>query len=547
MLLLLVYTAPFIPFLLPATRDNLGEIYQPLQALKFFATRGATYNKYGPAPNFILAPVYGPTLAYWYATGSLSEPADDFPYGFSDPLRQMGVLILEHRLFFFILGMTAFVFLGHRLGLITDRRWARALAIIFCIATNYPILASIPTGKPDSLMLTSLAAALGVYLAIVYWGLTPVRAFWLSAFAVLSISSKEIAAFVFVPTYLGLAWTGWMRTRGSPDETGRFWRSVATGLLTGVLGYALINIGYAPYTWWQRMEFWLGGKGIAPEVWGNASWQEQAHRLALNLMTNFGPGGTIVLVVAIVAALAGRARHLLLLSLPSLGALYGNIQVRYGGERFLTPLAICLTPVVAAGLGQLLSWPRHPTSRVLTASALILPAIANVLFAGWCWIDLFSNPEYTLERYALAHIPKDRKLTILSFWPTAPGSTRLEWLGYAYDGRPYQEWARDPSGMPDVVFTTQGEMGYIADTKRYPERRQHMLDVSGYDLATYKTPEELGYRLAARIAPASAPSWFPTSWMPWAGDDLLALRPVMVYVRAHEPGVSPPSRPVKRE
>ena len=122
MLLLLIYTAPFIPFLLPSKADHLGEIYQPLQALKFFATRGTTYHKYGPAPNFILAPVYGPTLGYWYVTGSLSKPSDDFPYGFSDPLPQLGFLILEHRLVFLTLGLVAFAYLGHHLGLVTDRR-----------------------------------------------------------------------------------------------------------------------------------------------------------------------------------------------------------------------------------------------------------------------------------------------------------------------------------------------------------------------------------------------------------------------------------------
>lgn len=531
MLLLLVYTSPSIPFLLPSMTDHHGEIYQPLQALKFFATHGNTFHKYGPAPNLILAPVYGPTLGYWYATGSLSKPSDDFPYGLSDPLPQMGLLILEHRLVFLLLGLAAFAFLGHRLALVTDRRWARALAITFCIATNYPILASIPTGRPDSLMLSSLAAALGVYLEIVSKGLTPARAFWLSTFAVFSISSKEIAAFVFVPSYLGLAWMGWMRTRESPDETGRFWRSIAVGLLAGVLGYAVINIVYAPHVWWRRMEFWLAGAGIAPEVWGGDTWQQQAHRLVRDLMTNLGPGGTIALIVAVVV---GRPRHLLLLSLPSLGALCGYMQMRHSFVRFATPLAVCLTPVVAAGLGRLLSWPRRPATRALIAAPLIILAAANLLSAGWCWIDLFSIPEYTMERYARAHIPTDRKLTVLSPWKTAPGSTRLERLGYAYEHRPYQEWAGDSSGMPDVLFTTRGEFGFINDIRKYPKRGEMMKEESGFDFSTFRTPEEFGYELTARIVPSPPPWWFPTSWIPWAGEEVINQRSLLVYGRPAE-------------
>ena len=148
-------------------------------------------------PNFILAPVYGPTLGYWYLTGSLSKPSDDFPYGFSDPLPQLGFLILEHRLFFLVLGLAAFAYLGHCLAMVTDSPLARAPAMLFCVATNYPFIVSLPTARPDSPMLSFLAAALGVYLVIVYKGLTPARAFWLSIFAVLSISSKDILAAVF--------------------------------------------------------------------------------------------------------------------------------------------------------------------------------------------------------------------------------------------------------------------------------------------------------------------------------------------------------------
>ena len=356
MLLLLVYAAPSIPFLLPAYTEHQGETYQPLKTLKFFATRGTAYHKYGPVPNFILAPVYGPTLGYWYLTGSLSRPSDDFPYGFSDPLPQMGLLIWESRIVSLALGLVTFAFLGHRLGLVTDQPWASALAMIFCVATNYPIIELIPIAGPDSSMLAFLAAALGVYLAIIYKGLTPARAFWLSTFAVLSISGKELTAFVFVPAYLGLAWTGWKDGRNSPGGTGRFWRSVVTGVLTGVLGYALLNIVYAPRVWLQRMEYWLTGEGITPEVWGNPTWSTQLQTLAIAIAANLGPGGITVLVIAAITAIVGRTTNLVLLCLPALGALLGAIQVRYGGERFLTPLAVCLTPLVAAGLGQLLLW-----------------------------------------------------------------------------------------------------------------------------------------------------------------------------------------------
>src|SRR5687768_16430283 len=93
LLVLVLLAAPNVTFLLPATQDYLGEIYQPIQALKFFKTRGQEFHKYGPAPNFILAPGYGVTLAYWKVTGSFDKPSGDSPYGFARPIEQMGFLI----------------------------------------------------------------------------------------------------------------------------------------------------------------------------------------------------------------------------------------------------------------------------------------------------------------------------------------------------------------------------------------------------------------------------------------------------------------------
>jgi hypothetical protein len=112
----------------------------------------------------------------------------------------------------------------------------------------------------------------------------------------------------------------------------------------------------------------------------------------------------------------------------------------------------------------------------------------SMLFACWCWITLFNNPEYTLERYAQAHFPTNRKLTVLSMWETSPGSTRLERLGYPYEHRPYQKWSADSSGMPDLLFTTWGEIRFIYDIEKYPARGKLLKEESGMDFSTLRTP-----------------------------------------------------------
>ena len=118
-------------------------------------------------------------------------------------------------------------------------------------------------------------------------------------------------------------------------------------------------------------------------------------------------------------------------------------------------------------------------------------------------------------------------------WEVHPGSTRLERFGYSYEHRPYQEWALDPSGMPDVLFTTEGQIGFIREVEKFPARGEMMMKESGFDFSSFRTPEQLGYKLAARIVPASTPWWFPTSWMP-KPDRLINQHTLLVYVRSPE-------------
>src|SRR4051812_24781619 len=163
-LVILILAAPSVTFMLPACEDYLDEIYQPLQALKFFKTHGTAFHKYGPLPNFLLAPGYGTSLAFWKATGSFAKPSENFPYGFKRPFEQMGFLILQGRVLFLLLGIGCFAYLAHTLRLVTTNRLAIAFAFLLCIATNYILVYSLPNPKPDAPMLAFAAAALAVYI-----------------------------------------------------------------------------------------------------------------------------------------------------------------------------------------------------------------------------------------------------------------------------------------------------------------------------------------------------------------------------------------------
>ena len=81
---LFLFSFPGLYWMYPTITDRL-ESYQPLQALKFFATHGQAFHKYGPFPNFVLAPFYGVTLAVWHFMGTLKPPLQHLPIRLCKP------------------------------------------------------------------------------------------------------------------------------------------------------------------------------------------------------------------------------------------------------------------------------------------------------------------------------------------------------------------------------------------------------------------------------------------------------------------------------
>ena len=330
----------------------------------------------GPFPNFVLAPAYALNLGYWHLAGTFSDPSDDFPYGLHEPLQQLGLMILESRVIFLTLGLVMIGFLAYSMHRIETNSLAIALAVFFCIATNFTVGGVLASARPDSPMIACTAGALALFLRIVSDGLTPGRAFWMSLFAVFAISSKENAATVFVLPYLGLAWTGWRSSRASSEASARFWKSIAVGLLTGVIGYAMLNIVYAPSVWWSRMQYWLAGPGISGEISGAGSLMSPWDRflIAVNAVTrNLGPGGVSVVAVALISGLWNRPKHFLLICLPAISALIGASRIPYAGDRFYTTTVLCLAAPVAVGLSPLLARLRSIPGRALAIAILGAP------------------------------------------------------------------------------------------------------------------------------------------------------------------------------
>jgi hypothetical protein len=85
-------------FMLPAAHDILTESYEPTKTLRFFYTHGHAQHKWGPMTGFVFAPVYSVLLLFYHLTGQLGRISSVYPFGFADPVHDLGALILAGRL-----------------------------------------------------------------------------------------------------------------------------------------------------------------------------------------------------------------------------------------------------------------------------------------------------------------------------------------------------------------------------------------------------------------------------------------------------------------
>ncbi|MEA2708295.1 MAG: hypothetical protein QOF78_896 [Phycisphaerales bacterium] len=506
LLILVLLAAPSVTFLLPATEDYLGEIYQPVQALKFFKSRGTAFHKYGPGANFILAPGYAATLAYWKATGAFAHPSERFPYGFSRPFEQMGFLILQSRAIFLLIAVVALGYLAHTLQVVTANRWAVGFALLFCVATNYALVEQLPSPRPDSGMIAFSALALAMYVRMLFVGLTVRRGVWFSIWAVLAMSCKELAAPMFVMPFLGLIWIAYQHH----NDIAR--RTIRWSFITGVLAYALLNIVYAPHTWLARMRFWLAGPGIDADVWGHGGGPiGRVVGVGQCLLDNLGPGGVFFVAIALIAFLIARPQRWVMLLLPAISVtLLGLAKIQYPADRFYTILCLALLPAVAVGLDELMR--RSSAKRVVIAGMLVLGA-ANFWFASFSFFRHDATFEFAAERHALAQNDRAAKYYLLNNYPHLPGSTRLEYLGLKHDSRSVQQLAATRTNLPDWAYATHGKLQFLEDARQLPARAAMIRKDSGFDVATWSGMEGLGYQHEQTITPQT-PRWFPFAWMP---------------------------------
>lgn len=537
MLVVVALAAPSIEYMLPSFESHLGENYQPLKALRFFSSPTTDYHKYGPMTNFLLAPGYALSLGYWWLSGDFADPSGDFPYGLERPLEQISFMLLQGRLLFLLLFVSLSIVSLRWLRDATPNRTAIAAAYLFCLGTNYCAMGFVANTRPDGPMFAFLLLSLALYVRILSRGLSVRRGVGLSLLAVFAISSKEVAATVYVMPYLGLGWLELARWRSRPEERVNVQRTVVATLASGVGAYFVLNTIYAPAIWWERMNHWLGGGGTDSEIWGGlGSGAMSQLGFAVFLFESFlntlGPAGLLAVVVALAVLLIRRPEMWLLSMLPFLSVLgLGLIPLGYGSDYFTTVATVALIPAVALGFAGLWEWIRPGSiGRPLVLAVLAIGLGLNFMMGTFAWHRLDGFFMRVVERELAVDPPGRASIAIPEPHPHIPGKSRLAWLGYDFDPRSIQQILdAEPASRPDRIYVSVGQVQFIEDALAQPARAD-VLQGEGLDISGWNGFEGLGYELEKRVTPAT-PAWFVFDGLPavrlWA-----ELRSVLVYERS---------------
>ncbi len=544
-LLVFLYTAHLLWFMIPNSRDVTSESYEPIKTLKFFHSKGKSFHKWGPMPCFVYGPVYAPFLGYWVLSKDVGKISEDYPYGLKRPFEQIGALIVAGRaagLATMVICMAIYAVSLHRL---TGSRRAAFLAVLLCLATSPEILGTAISTRPDGMMLSFLMVSMAAYAVILRDGLNWKRGLFLSLFAVFSISCKELTALVFVLPYLGLGLAGLIQSSREPGSRRGFLANFGFTVAAGLLAYALCNVVYAPAIWAERMKYWLVGEGKDPAIWAPSNYTSMAYlREALEgLLLNFGYGGLAIVCLSLLVLAVFPVKHRILLVLPSLGFLSSILLTAgYMPAYFLSPLNVTLTLPVASMLAfadqRWFACGSRLMRTVVTAMMVVL-CTSNILNGNFAWFFLYCRPDWSTEQYCLRSVGRNELIHTGSFNEINPNSHRLEYLGFHVNERSLFSMLVNREEMPSLIILPKQGKKWLDQFAERPMRAKLVSSTLGITVNRLPDLETIGYRLVETLRP-EVPRLLQSPLVPPPWTNYLEGCELLIYRKASTPAAGLP-------
>jgi hypothetical protein len=496
-------------FLLPAAHDVLTESYEPTKTLRFFYTHGHAQHKWGPMTGFVFGPVYTALLLFYRLTGQLGRISSVYPFGFADPIHDLGALLFAARLTTLLAALAGIYYLTRTLQRHLGGTLGSVLAVLLSLSTSMVLLEALVDTNPNGLMMAFFLFALANYAAIVLGGLTKGRAIAMAFFYIASLSCKELTSLTFVLPYLALIALGVFGVRRNAKDGRRDLQIIILSCLAAFGFYFLINVVYAPGSWFERMRY-VFGPLKDPAIWASAS-QTYASYLLQALWAiagSLGWAGVLVLIVSVVWTATNPSRRLLLLWLPFLSHLIFTVATAgYMPPYFMLPLGPALCLPSAFVLSRMIE-----TATVSESLQAVTFTVLTVLCA-WMAFCATGLVRYThtdsLVRAAVAEkIPSGSTINVVNLFSNNGGLPEpVVRRDVSLDPRPLFEIIRAPiNDRPDYLLVSSEGQAWEREIKTRPARAAMLKQQIGFDYSNFTSYESLGYELTGVMQP-TLPGW----------------------------------------
>lgn len=497
-----------VPFLLPARHDNLSESYEPTKTLRFFYLHGHQMHKWGPMPGFVYAPFYAALLAIDKLTGHLGRVSSQYPFGFDDPLQELGAMIFAARVATMLVGLAAIYCLTRTLQRALKQSVGPVLAVFLSLSTSIIFLESLADTKPDGLMVGFLIFALANYAAIVLEGFTVARAVGLAFFYIASVSCKELTSVTLLVPYFALIVASVLRIRREPEAGKQDLRLIAVSCAAAVVFYLLINVIYAPHTWLERLTI-VFGPLKDPSIWAGVH-QTRLRYIMDSLWAVIGAigwGGVLVFILSAIGSVAAPSWRLFLLWLPFWSHVILTVaSAGYMPAYFMIPLgpALCL-PSAYILCGQIeRSGISHRRLTMITAGVA-----ACCLWIAFCAVGLFraTHPSSMIQAELKEDIPSGAVVNVVGLYPAEGEPVTPGPRGTSIDHRPLiQIMNAAPADRPQYLLVSANMAEWAGEIQARPARAAMIKRETGFDYSGFSGFSGLDYLPAGTISP-KLPPW----------------------------------------
>lgn len=446
-------------------------------------------SRYPPFHYALLDFFYAPYLCFSYLSGGLVNPGHGFPYGFTDPLSSLTVLMLISRFVSSVMGGLAvvFVYLGVKSLYGKKAAFFSALSVAF----SYVFIVFSHLGNLDVPCVFWFSVTLYFYARLIksykfkYYVL-------LGVFAAIAIATKDqiLGFFVLLPLPLIYLHVRFHRKKGLKGFKSLFFnKKLVYCLLAFILSYAFFsNVIFDFSGFSYRFNYWYSGEGTDSYAQFSSGFEGQLglfQDFLSQLSFSVGPALIYLFVTAFVFCILNLDSYKLAFLLPLISYYIFDIgRIHYLYYRMTIPIIIVLAYFLGALISKLF---KLFEKRILLYFVLGFLFLCSFLYGLSADLNFVFDSRHSAEKWMVNNMDKGKSIEVYQDGSHLPRFHALGFENVYQVFFEYEGYEKPPVLLFEPVLTSP-------DIEELKERSPDYIVLSDccYNITNF-SPERLEY------------------------------------------------------